>query len=421
MSIEINAHQTKNWGGIIDRSMYGFLVLTGFFIPLSITATDIFMTATALLGILSGRFLREFDSIRRNAIVWCAVWIVILVFLAMMWSIAPWDQRFSALHKYAKLLYIPLLWVVCTDTKWRDRTIAAFLLGVFITVILSYLKAWTGLHFGRNPNPAFVFYTHIETGFLVAFAIYLLALFSWKQPRWRWLCIPLILMFSYQELFINDSRTGLVAFLILFLVFAAQFARWKGLLLGLALVSALLGGSYYASPIFRKTVQETAQEISHYRQGQPNSSIGYRISFNSLGWRLAADRPIIGYGAGSFAEASKLLGGVPGWRIIQTPHNEYMMMMVEFGGVGLLSLIILFGMQWLATFRLDEMRHFAQGLIVVFMASAFYNAFLYLSVSGHFYVLFTALFFAQYRHDFSWKPGISGISKKYKEVRNSPA
>jgi O-antigen ligase len=113
---------------------------------------------------------------------------------------------------------------------------------------------------------------------------------------------------------------------------------------------------------------------------------------------MAKEKPVLGYGAGSFAKTSKKFGGVPGWKIIVTPHNEYCMMLVEFGCVGLISLLLLFLLQWRISFCLGDMQNFAQGLLLVFMVSSIYNAFLYLSVSGHFYVLFTSLFFAQYRY-----------------------
>ncbi len=408
MPIEITAYRFKNLSTLLDQVTCYFLLLTGFFVPLSITATDICMATTAILGILSGRFFHEFDSIKRNAIVWCAVWIVVLVVLSMLWSIAGWHARLSALHKYGKLLYIPFLLAVCTDPKWRERTVVAFLVGVLIIVVLSYLKAWTGLHVGRNPNPAFIFYTHIETGFLVAFASYLLALTAWKKPRWRVPCLILLVIFTYQEFFINDGRTGWVAYLILILLFAIQWGGWKGLFAGIAVAVLLSGAFYYTSPTLKPILEKSRREITLYYQGQQQTSLGYRLSFNSLGWRLVKKRPWLGYGAGSFAAASKELGGVPGWKVIQTPHNEYLLVTVEFGLVGLLSLLTLFGSQWAASFRLGETKYFAQGLVLVFMVSAFYNAFLYSSVSGHFFVLFTSLFFGQYRHDFSWKPGVSG-------------
>lgn len=398
MSIETQSRRLKGILNHLDPATHYFLVLTGFFVPLSITGTDICMALTAALGVISGRFLQHFAALKRSPLVWCTLWIVLLVVLAMTWSIAPWADRLSALHKYSKLLYIPLLLVVCTDPKWRDRTIQAFLLGVLVIVILSYLKAFCGLHIGSNPNPAFIFYTHIETSFLVAFAAYLAAVYAWKNPRWRIGYIILVVLFSYQEFFINDGRTGWVAYLVLLILFAIQFTGWKGVLVGCAVALMMVVGFYYVSPTFKNMIGESVVEIEQYKQGHVETSLGYRLSFDSLSWRLVKERPILGYGTGSFATTYQLSGGVPGWQTLRTPHNEYLMVLVEFGLVGLISLLMLFFIQLRLSFQLGEMMFFAQGLVLVFMMSSCYNAFLYLSVSGHFYMLFTALFYGHLLH-----------------------
>lgn len=410
-----NSFANNAWARIVDRAKkqkwldqagWLFLVLTGFFVPLSITATDIFMAATAAFGVISGQFFKNSDILKKNPIVWIALWIVILVVISLIWSDAPWGNRLSALHKYSKLLYIPLLLCVCKESKWRDRTIAAFLAGVTITVILSCLKSWTGLHIGKFENPSYIFYTHIETSFLVAFASYLLALYAWKRKNFRVYCLILIGLFTYQEFFINDGRTGWAAYLILLLLFAIQMTGWRGAIIGLASVVALSSGAYLFSTKFHSYLNDSVHELQHYNQkkDQPQGSLSTRLNFNNLSWTMAKERPLLGYGAGSFASASQDFSEILGWKVSVTPHNEYFMMMVEFGCVGLFSLLLLFILQWHISFSLGEMQYFAQGLLLVFMVSSIYNAFLYLSVSGHFYVLFTSLFFAQYQYadNFQW-------------------
>jgi O-antigen ligase len=393
MRIEAKTHRLESLICTLDQATNYFLVFTGLFIPLSITATDLSMAITAILGVLSGRFFRHLDVLKNNKLTWCALAMVLLVLLSAFWSIAPWADRLSALHKYSKLLYIPFLLAVCTNPKWRDRTIIAFLLGVFITVILSYLKAWAGLHIGNSLSPASVFYTHIETSFLVAFGAYLLALYAWQKPRWRILCLALVALFTYQEFFINDGRTGWVAYFILMILFAGQFIGWKGLLMGVAIAALLPVIFYYVSPTFRFIVNDSVQQIKQYQAGQVQTSIGYRLSFDSLSWRLIQQQPLFGHGSGSFKTVYAQSGGVPGWKELVTPHNEYLMILVEFGVAGLLLLLLFFYYQIRESFHLGEMKFFAQGLILIFMISSFYNAFLYLTVSGHFYMLFTALFY----------------------------
>ena len=266
----------KGEGGICWQASNFSLLFTGFFLPLSITATDIFMVLTAILCLASGRFHKSWSYLKSNPLVWTALWMTLLVFLALFWSVAPWNDRLSALHKYSKLLYVPLLLPMGADEKWRDRTIIAFLSGVFIIVILSYLKAWAGLDIGKGADPAAIFYSHIETSFLVAFATYLLALYAWKKPIYRTSCLLLILLFSYQEFFINNGRTGWVAYLMLLILFAIQTTRWKGFLIGGAVVIVLTVSCYFLSDTFRFNLNDSLRQIEKYQSGQVETSLGYR-------------------------------------------------------------------------------------------------------------------------------------------------
>ncbi len=383
----------------LSQACLFFMVLTGFFIPISITGTDICLATTAALGVLSGRFFTDISDLKKNPLVISSLWIMALVLIALAWSIAPWSDRWSAVHKYSKLLYIPLLLPLCREVKWRDRTIYAFLFAMLITVVISYLKAWAGLRFGSFPlYPSFVFYTHIETGFLVAFATYLLAYYAWKQPKWRVVLWSLVLVFTYQEFFINDGRTGWLAYIVLLLLYAVHRIGWKGLFYGGVVAVVLISTCYYISPTFKNTFEESVESVNkYYKAGYVQTSLGYRLSFIKLSTNLIKEHPLLGYGTGSFATAYLDTKGIPGWKILRTPHNEYLMIMVEFGLLGLISLLLLFYYHFKMSFKINEMMYLGQALLLAFMASSWFNAFLYLSVSGHFFVFFTALFFSRYQ------------------------
>ncbi len=87
---------------------------------------------------------------------------------------------------------------------------------------------------------------------------------------------------------------------------------WKGLLLG-AGMAVLLGKLYYLSPTFQGLIKESAHDIKQYQMGYSQTSLGYRLSFDSLSWKLLKQKPVIGYGAGSFGTASQQMGGIQGW------------------------------------------------------------------------------------------------------------
>ena len=381
----------------LDRAAYCSLVLSGFFIPLSITATDIFLLLAAIGSVLSGRVSSYLYALKSNPIVLTSLCILLLVLLGSFWSIAPWSDRMAAVHKYSKLLYIPLLMPLCLDRKWRERAIYAFLLAMIIVVIISYLKMAFSWEFGPWKGPGAVFYSHIETSYLVAFATYLLVYYAWQRPKWRVAALVLAAVFTYQEFFINDGRTGWVAYIVLLLLYFAQRVSWTGFVVGAMTVLLLIFSLYNISPVFKRTFDNSIKNVEQYRQGNIKTSLGYRLSFALLSWGLVKEHWILGSGTGSFKTAYIRSGGVSGWKDLSTPHNEYLLIAVQLGGIGLISLLSLFWWQWKLTSHLGEVKLFSQALMLSFIISCGYNSFLHLTVSGHFYVLFTALCYAGYR------------------------
>ncbi len=393
MSIEPGHYSISK---IIDQTALFFIVLAGFSIPISITATNTCFFMAAFLGIVSGRFFQNWQVVKHNPIVWSAVLFFLYTVIGLSWSIGPWGDRLAGIHKYAKLLYIPLFLPLFIDKIWRERAIFAFLLAVLITVIISYLKFFLGWHIGKYQPASFVFFTHIETGFLIAFAAYILAYYGWRLRGWKKIiCWVGVVFFSFQEFFINNGRTGWVAYIGLLLLFAIQHFHLKGLILGAILMLLLLFSFYTISPTFHQTFNQSLQNIRQYEAGNVQSSLGYRLSFVDISWQLVKQKPVFGYGTGGFQTAYTLTPGVPNWRHLRTPHNEYLMTMVQLGIVGLLLLLLMFYIQLHSSFYLEDTRFLAQALLLAFLLSCAYNAFLYLSVSGHFYVFFTALCYAE--------------------------
>ena len=105
----------------------------------------------------------------------------------------------------------------------------------------------------------------------------------------------------------------------------------------------------------------------------------------------------MGMGTASFQATYKKNPTVPGWYNLNNPHNEYLLILVQGGLVGLGALLFFFYTQSYASLRLTDERHIAQALTVSAMISCCFNAFIYTSATGHFYVLFLGLLFAQYK------------------------
>ena len=203
---------------------YLCLVASAFLSPLTISGSDFAILTTAAFCILSGAFFNQFKLIRTNPITLSILILLAIVFAGMFWSIADWHDRWGALHKYLKLGYFILILPLCMDREWRERAISAFLLAITITVVLSYLLQYTHLYLGKTHSPQFIFHSHIETSYFVAFSTYVLVHRALHGQHYRWLCWLLAAIFTFHEFFINDGRTGWVVYFGLVILFFIQQA-----------------------------------------------------------------------------------------------------------------------------------------------------------------------------------------------------
>jgi O-antigen ligase len=397
---------------------YVCLVASAFISPFSISATDIGISAAAGFCIISGEFFTQFKLIRFNPITLSILLLLAVVFAGMFWSIASWHDRWGAFHKYQKLLYFIFLLPLCLEQRWRERAISAFLLAITLTVILSYLLQYTSLHWGKINSPQFMFHSHIETSYFVAFSTYILVRRALYGHRYRWLCWLLAAVFTFHEFFINNGRTGWIVYFGLVILFFMQQAMahldnktHKALYIGIVFRSILLGTItilllaiiiYNLSPSFHDRVSLLIPDFLSQHSQQINTSEtqphkpDLRISFFKYSLGLIREHPMMGMGTASFEAIYKKSPAVPGWRDLNNPHNEYLLIFVQGGLVGLYALLYFFYTQWCVSFRLGDERQIAQALLLSGMISCFFNAFLYTSVTGHFYVLFLSLLFSRY-------------------------
>ena len=306
---------------------------------------------------------------------------------------------------------------LCLEQRWRERAISAFLLAITLTVTLSYLLQYTSLHWGKINSPQFIFHSHIETSYFVAFSTYILVHRALYGQRYRWLFWLLAIVFTFHEFFINDGRTGWVVYFGLVILFFMQQAIahldnkthkalyiemvFRSLLLGTITILLLAIIIYNLSPSFHNRVSLLIPDLLSKHSQQVNTSetqphqSDLRISFFKYSLGLIREHPIMGAGTASFETIYKKSPGVPGWRDLNNPHNEYLLMLVQGGLVGLCALLYFFYIQWCASFRLSDERQIAQALVFSGMISCFFNAFLYTSVTGHFYVVFLSLLFSR--------------------------
>ena len=372
------------------------LALLFFTLPLSSTAKSIFLVSSVILILTSNAFRQDIKAV--FAYHWCkaALLLFFIALLACFWSPALLHEKCLVVEKYSKLLYLPILAIGFKDKKTRMLAINAFLLAMVITTLMSILKYWNVLTLA-GADPGHVFRNHIMTGFMIAVAAYLSALFCLKSTgRRRLLYGFLTILFSYQIWFVNTGRTGYMIYLLVFFLFITQFLTWRQALSAFVLSSLLLAAVYHEHTGIQTRVGQVVDDLQHYQEDQKDTSVGYRLQFHAFAQKLFVQHPYLGNGTGSFTYLFSQLKPVPSWdRRLLEPHSFYWLVAVEFGILGIIVLFYFFASLVLAAYRLNTMQAIAIAMLIPFMVGNLSDSLLFYSGSGYFFIIFMALCFGE--------------------------
>lgn len=376
-----------------------FLIGTLLFFPMSSSAKSICLGLSVLTIIFSPGFRSDFVSLLSTH--WCKAAFLLfgIALIFCLWSPANISQKEFVIEKYSKLLYLPILVVGFQNITTRQLCFHAFLLAMLITCGLSILKFQGYLQFFAS-TPDNIFRNHIMTSFMVAFAAYLSFLFCFRQQGYARIAYGLLaLIFTYQVLFINGSRTGYIIYLLLMFLLVIQVCTWRQAILGIIAISLLFTTCYFISPIMKMRINDVIRQIEGYQHNERDTDIGLRLQFHDYAHQLFNQHPILGNGTASFTYYFDKNKPVDFWvwktRTLLEPHSQYWLVAAEFGLLGIMALSYFFFSLFQASWRLNKMKIIACAMIVPFMIGNLSDSLLFYSGSGYFFILFMAIFLGE--------------------------
>jgi O-antigen ligase len=250
----------------------------------------------------------------------------------------------------------------------------------------------------RSPVYPGGFKHSITHGLLAAFAAFVFTLLAQRQAGWpqRLLFAVLALVAVKNVFMIAISRTAylLVALLAMYLFFVLLGKR--GLVIGCLVLAVLFSAVYGGLETFRDRVDKVAVETLRWRPDQPSrDSVDLRLEYYRRSFELVREHPLLGSGTGSFPRVYE--DAVKGTEMVRTtnPHNEYLLIAVQTGLLGLALLLHLFWRQLALAPRLASPleTHLARGLLITVATACLFNSFLLDHTEGLFYAWFTGLLY----------------------------
>lgn len=370
-----------------------FSVLLMLTIPFSTTVS---ITLTFLIigcWILSSQYRTLPTILCENPVALAALLLYGLLLVGTLYSDATIEASSLMLRKYRELLVLLVLLPFMQKEKYRRWTINAFVAASVVTLLGSYLKDLGVLPMHRVGTATFK--SHITHSLFMAFFAYFCAYQTAKPATRHWIWLGLCLLTTFNLFFIVHGRTGQVIFFLLMLLFFFQrFSTKHALILAPLLLLCIVGALGLSGKVNR--FQEAIVNSSNYLLGQQNldTSMGQRLYFWQNSIRLIREHPITGYGTGSFAAEFIRITKGKGLHT-HNPHNEYLMISVQLGAIGLVAYLWFLACQWRHSIDLPEdQRWFAQGVVLSLSVNSLLNSTFLDHTEGHWYASLIALSFA---------------------------
>lgn len=263
--------------------------------------------------------------------------------LAMVWSVAPWRQAFSAWTSWRYLILLIVGLAVFDERAAKLRFAWAFVAAATIGAIASYIAFARGVSYGPSDlMPGIVLRNHVTQGIGLAVAAMLAAVLGYlsdgRSPR-RWLVFGASLLLAANVVFISYGRSGHLALLIMVLVAVGGLLHGRARVATLIAVAVIGLGVVAVSPTIKDRFVGGWHEFQDAGRSEVITPMGIRAVMWDTSAQLVRERPLLGYGLGGFAPAYKELTAKvnSGWRAqpTQDPHNQYLFVVAETGLLGL--------------------------------------------------------------------------------------
>ena len=341
---------------ISNINSYLFM-LFGFTLALSVSIPSIIFAVMLLLWLYEGNFSKKLETIKKNPITYAFLAYFLIHIIALLWT-SDFAWGLHIIKKQWKILAF-LFFITIVKQRHIKHYIIAFLLSMSLLEILSYgiwFKIIKPFQVGTVDNPI-PFTGHISYNPLLAFAAYLLAyflLFTDNKSLFQRAISLIFLTTITVNMFITGGRSGQVGYFVMVAILTIQYFKkdvFKIFLTLAVLMPTIFFMAYSYSPLFNQRVNLAIQDAKHYKEN-PNTSVGLRLTFLFNSLDIIKENPIIGVGTGDFPKEYEKMNAKntpKAWPITQ-PHNMYILVLVQTGIIGLITLLTIFYMQIKSSF-----------------------------------------------------------------------
>ncbi|WP_066165954.1 O-antigen ligase family protein [Aliarcobacter cryaerophilus] len=344
----------------ITLLMNHLLVVYSFLIPINGKAKSSVFFCILILFLYRRNFIYYLKIAFKSEVLkyFILLYLIFLIGMFYTYDIAS----ANAFMDKAKHLLFPLLFLSFLDTRFSFRVLNAFILGVLVSELVSYL-----IHFQIIPAELFIgkykvyktifedpspFLNHIKHNIALAIVISIL-IYRLLIKDIDNIYLKILSLVFITTAFINMSliggRTGYIVlfilmFLVIFLVYKDNIK--KVVFVFLTIVIIMFTYMYNFSEQFDKRLQDAKNDIeSMINEKNYDNSIGLRIIASYYALEVIKDNFIFGVGTGDvMQEIGKLSKEERPYILerISSPHNVYLQVFAQVGFIGFSIMMLMF-------------------------------------------------------------------------------
>lgn len=324
-------------------------------LPLVKGVVSLFTILLSVIWVVEGDYKRKFYALISNKL-----FLSFLAFLAFSLLSILWTSNLkTGVNVLEKNLFWMIIFVLGTSLK-KEHTqpiVTAFLFGMFVSVIIAYgvfFEFWTFKEATpRNPTPIM---NHIDYGVYLAFAALVLLnrIVSNYYSNKEKISFTILFLIVAGNLFLITGRTGQVALAVGIVVMSIIHFRlsFKSIALSMFLICVIFILAYNLSNSFKERANAAYNNIQSISNLDFDSSLGLRAAYWITTFNIVKENPIIGVGLGDYIDDTKkeiesnayqyFNDNVKKFLSEHNPHNQYLLVALQMGIIGLLLLFYLF-------------------------------------------------------------------------------
>ncbi len=393
-----------------EKTNYYMILLFAFMMPLSRATNSLFDALLIIFLLLQGNYKKHLSQFKDSSLAKVLLLFILYTIISLLWT----DQLHEGLN--VKKLYIQwfAIFAIALSIKKEQvfTVVSAFLFGMLVSEVLSYgmfFEFWTIKGKGADYPSPFMF--HIDYSVFLGFSAVVLLnrMLSKRYSFKEKVLLTLFFLTVTGNLFINDGRTGQLAFFvgIVATVFIHFKINFKSIGIAALLISVLAIGAYQFSSKFQERVAAAQSDIQKITEGNLNSSWGYRVAMYSVAADIVKENPLIGVGVGDYQQASydALQKNDHGFSVgfkeflpKRHFHNQYLNVLVQGGLISLTLMLMIFYYLFKLPIHDPELKELSL-LFGVVMLTAFVAEPLWLKqFTNMLFILFIGLFLGASLH-----------------------